>query len=219
MICIHNPPLNDTILWRYMDFTKFVSILENSALFFPRADKLEDPFEGTFPKMNIEERQTNLHPELEEAMSISGFSTFALFWKQLPRFTLISCWHENTQESEVMWKLYSSRQGGIAIKSTFNCFVDCFPRNEDIHIGLVNYIDYDKCKIPDNDSLSPFMYKRKSFEHEKEVRAIIQQVPIGNIAGAQDICDIGIYYEVDLNLLIQEIVIDPFAPKLVLHSC
>ena len=41
------PPPPDAVLWRYMDFTKFVSLLEKQALFFARADKLEDdPFEG-----------------------------------------------------------------------------------------------------------------------------------------------------------------------------
>ena len=33
-----NPPTDDAVLWRYMDFTKFASLLESSALFFVRAD-------------------------------------------------------------------------------------------------------------------------------------------------------------------------------------
>jgi hypothetical protein len=39
-------------IWRYMDFTKFVSMLENSALYFCRSDLLGDPFEGSFSKAN-----------------------------------------------------------------------------------------------------------------------------------------------------------------------
>jgi hypothetical protein len=40
-------PANENAkIWRYMDFTKFVSLLEKKALFFCRADKLGDPFEG-----------------------------------------------------------------------------------------------------------------------------------------------------------------------------
>ena len=35
-----NPPSDNATLWRYMDFTKFVSLLDKSALFFVRADKL-----------------------------------------------------------------------------------------------------------------------------------------------------------------------------------
>ena len=39
----HDPPPADAILWRYMDFTKFVALLEMKSLFFARADKLNDP--------------------------------------------------------------------------------------------------------------------------------------------------------------------------------
>jgi|GEM_PF-2370283 len=40
-------------------------------------------------------------------------------------------------------------------------------------IGIINYIDYDKepHSLRGN-TLLPFLYKRVSFEHEKEVRAI-----------------------------------------------
>ncbi len=33
-------------IWRYMDFTKFVDLLEEQALVFPRTDLFEDPYEG-----------------------------------------------------------------------------------------------------------------------------------------------------------------------------
>ena len=31
-----NPPPDDAVLWRYMDFTKFMSILAEKSLFFTR---------------------------------------------------------------------------------------------------------------------------------------------------------------------------------------
>ena len=49
---VFNPPESDAVLWKYMNFTKFVSLLEKQALFFARADKLGDPFEGSFSKAN-----------------------------------------------------------------------------------------------------------------------------------------------------------------------
>ena len=48
----HSPP-SEAVLWRYMDFTKFVSLLDRQALFFARSDKLGDPFEGSFPRGNL----------------------------------------------------------------------------------------------------------------------------------------------------------------------
>lgn len=35
-------------IWRYIDFTKFVSLIDSQELFFARADKFDDPFEGSF---------------------------------------------------------------------------------------------------------------------------------------------------------------------------
>lgn len=208
----HNPPPSDAILWRYMDFTKFVALLEMRALFFARADKLNDPFEGSFPQKNIEKRYANLHPEFEEAI-LSFPSLMSEFWTQLTRFTLVNCWHESNHESEAMWKLYASANGGLAIKTHFDSFVKSFITNENIHIGRIQYVDYDTDMIPENDPLSPYLHKRKSFEHEQEVRAIVQNVPTGQVAKLQDDYDVGIYYEVDLNLLIQEVVVDPFTPE------
>lgn len=43
----------DVNIWRYMDFTKFVSILDAGALWFTRADRFLDQFEGSSPKINI----------------------------------------------------------------------------------------------------------------------------------------------------------------------
>jgi hypothetical protein len=36
----------ETRLWRYMDFAKFVSLLETRSIHFARADVLGDSFEG-----------------------------------------------------------------------------------------------------------------------------------------------------------------------------
>ena len=208
----HNPPPPDAILWRYMDFTKFIALLEKGELFFARSDKLNDPFEGSFPKKNTKARYVNLHPEFKEAIS-SLPSLMSAFWMQLKRFTLVSCWHKSNYESEAMWKLYASTNGGLAIKTRFDSFVRSFITEEKIHIGQVQYVDYDNDLIPEDDPLSPYLHKRKSFEHEQEVRAIVQNVPTSRLTELQDDYDIGTYYEVDLNLLIQEVVVDPFTPE------
>ena len=48
-----NAALGDAVLWRFMSFTKFVSLLARNALFFARADKLGDPFEGSLTPLNV----------------------------------------------------------------------------------------------------------------------------------------------------------------------
>ena len=41
-------------IWRYMDFWKFASMLENAGLFFCRLDCLPDKFEGSMSKPDYE---------------------------------------------------------------------------------------------------------------------------------------------------------------------
>ena len=41
-----NPPPDDAVLWRYMDFTKFVSLLDRSALFFTKVWTIHSTNDG-----------------------------------------------------------------------------------------------------------------------------------------------------------------------------
>jgi len=49
-------PPRETVLVKYLDLTKFLSLLYKRSLFFCRLDKLEDQFEGTTAKRNYEWR-------------------------------------------------------------------------------------------------------------------------------------------------------------------
>ena len=44
------PENPDIKVWRYMDFTKLVSLYSRQALYFSRLDHLGDTFEGSLPK-------------------------------------------------------------------------------------------------------------------------------------------------------------------------
>ena len=204
-----NPPPDDAVLWRYMDFTKFVSLLDRRELFFARADKLGDPFEGSFSRVNEALRPTLYAGRLSPQV-LQGFADHM---RELRRFTLISCWHQSLHESAAMWRLYASETDGIAIKTDFGSFKQSLKSSEDIYIGKINYVDYKEYFIPENNLFAPFLHKRQDFKHEQEVRAIILKIlTSGKRADfSQDICDIGKYYEVDLSLLIQEVIVAPLA--------
>lgn len=42
-------PKDRDILWRYLSFEKFVSLLSTKSLYFATANQFEDPFEGHVP--------------------------------------------------------------------------------------------------------------------------------------------------------------------------
>jgi hypothetical protein len=50
-----NTPPDETTIWRYMDFTKFIALLEDNSLFFSRGDKFRDRFEGSVPRRVAQE--------------------------------------------------------------------------------------------------------------------------------------------------------------------
>ena len=54
----------------------------------------------------------------------------------------ISCWHANKHESQAMWKLYTSMNDSICIRSMYKRLWDCLPEKE-CYLGEVKYIDYD----------------------------------------------------------------------------
>ena len=209
-------------IWRYLDFTKFASLLDRRALFFARADRLPDPFEGSYSKANI-----RLRPELYK--DIPDFSKFhsqiETFSQNIRKFVIINSWCMNEYESAAMWKLYLKGEEGISIQSTFKRLAESFHTYEekDVYIGKVKYIDYETEWLPEGNFFYPFLHKRKSFEHERELRAIIWELPLkekmpGDDAAPIDwtmkIFDIGgAYIPVDLDMLIERIFISPTAKE------
>ena len=199
-------PPADAVLWRYMSFTKFVSLLTKNALFFARADKLGDPFEGSL---------SALRPEMYKGRSEGQQKLIGDFIRYLRRFTLVNCWHENRNESDAMWKLYSGIEDGIAIKTDFHSLSESLTCTQPIYLGRVTYINYEKTLVPEMETLAPFVHKRKSFEHEREVRAIAVETldyAVGwEVLDRPALYDVGTYYEVDTSVLIKEMVVPPLA--------
>ncbi len=108
---------------------------------------------------------------------------------------------------------------GIAIKTDFERFkLSLSSAKERMFIGTVQYIDFQKDLIPAVDALTPFVYKWKSYEHEKELRAIARMKDeTGKDVKpntAEDLHNLpkGIYIETDLDILIEKIYVAPTAP-------
>ena len=204
-----NSPPMDAVLWRYLDFTKFVSLMDKNALFFVRADKLGDPFEGSYSRMNIKVRPELYRDQIPE----HALRQMADFIRESRRFTLVNCWHWSTYESAAMWTMYSRVSDGVAIKTDFKSLSESFTGEDKVFIGTVNYVDYNTAFIPENNIMSPYLHKRKSFEPEKEVRALTQEIPSrdGRSDMSRDLYAVGKYQPVDLSVLISDVVVAPFA--------
>jgi hypothetical protein len=83
----------------------------------------------------------------------------------------VSCWHKSEYESEAMWRLYSAEC--IAIESTIGQLQSSFRDERSIIIENVRYMDFENDSIEKGYKHYGLFLKRKSFEYEKEVRAIV----------------------------------------------
>ncbi len=162
-----------------MDFTRLLDILYRQRIYFPRADLLGDPYEGSCPKINVDYRNTKfkelVKPDIFQNLNskdrIEAESKLNRTWR---KFFGISCWCMSEDESAALWHMYCGNSNGVAIQSTIGRLKKSLMEEQiDIHIGQVKYINYLKEKIPEENKMYPFVYKRASYAHEKELRAVV----------------------------------------------
>jgi hypothetical protein len=196
----HNPNITlpenpDTIVWKYLDLSKFLDLLLAKKLFMSRSDKFEDQYEGTFSEPTFEEikRLSENNPE------------FLDFYKTHREKVVVSSWHINEYESFAMWQIFTQNSEGLAIQSTIGRLQKALEAEKNFkqYIGQVNYIDYKKEYIPFDDMFFPFLFKRKSFQYEREVRII------GDLSDQEIKINDGLKIDVDINQLIEKIYIHP----------
>ena len=197
---INNPNIklpNDpnTVVWKYLDLSKFLDLLLSQKLFMSRSDKFEDQYEGTFSEPTFEEIKK---------LSIDN-PDFLNHYKIRREKVAISSWHINEYESFAMWQIFTQNSEGLAIQSTIGRLQrSLLPETDfDQYIGEVNYIDYKKELIPFDDSFFPFLFKRKSFQYEGEVRVIT------DIGVSDTQINEGLKISVNINELIEKIYIHP----------
>lgn len=185
----------NTIVWKYLDLSKFLDLLLSKKLFMSRSDKFEDQYEGTFSE-----------PTFEEIKKLSENNPkFLNYYKSHREKVVVSSWHINEYESFAMWQIFTQNSEGLAIQSTIGRLQKALEAEVQYKqfIGEVNYIDYKKEYIPFDDMFFPFMFKRKSFQYEREIRII------SDLSEREIKINDGLKINVDIDQLIEKIYIHP----------
>lgn len=167
-------------VWRYLNFAKFVWSLEAGALFLPYTSSFADVLEGG--------KRCARKSDDDGACA--------------PR-AAVSSWHASDHESEAMWRIYSPMQEALALRSTYERLRQGLP--DFVRIHLVQYAD---SPPPSDDPLLPYFFKRKAYEHEKELRAVTGNVPPGYGAVEEET---GWQLPIDVGLVIERVYVSPFA--------
>lgn len=227
-------PSSDITLVKYLDLTKFISLLQKESLFFCRLDKLEDKFEGTTADKNFDNRiiverkmrkamrtmssyenVEKTDPYNEESIMQSVRDQYE-FESILKSRSCINCWNIGDKESAALWKIYSDFGKGIMIRTTVTKLEFSLSKAiEDIRVSEISYIDYKNDLMKDYNSFYPIIHKDIAYSYENEVRLIHEIIrPIGwEYDWTKEEVEEGKYIKTEIDILIDEIIIAPFAPS------
>jgi hypothetical protein len=199
---------DSTRIWRYLDTTKFLDLLQNKTLHFTQLTQMNDPYEGALTTLNVHIAKEDLKRHLIEEQAINEITAIPGVTRKC---MFVNCWHINEYESAAMWHQYSG-SGGIAIQTTLGSLKKAMNGTVDVHIGLIKYIDYEKDVFPLTNLFYSVFHKRKSFEHEQEIRAVVSNFR-AMVAGEEASIPKGLKISVDIDQLIESIYISPASPR------
>ena len=179
---LYTVPERATRLWKFMDISKFLSLIQRNELYFRRADCFDDPYEGA---KGIKKNETIWDEAYKEYLKELVKSAKKFTGKEIPdeeaqeqslkllnqlkengkswrSKSFVCCWHANEFESEAMWNLYTNdSKQGIAIQTTYNNLYLALDKDPDIYTGYVNYIDFSK-------EVDPQLYKLFGIEETEQ---------------------------------------------------
>ena len=218
-----NTPAPEKKIWRYLSIDKFMSMLSSNNLHIPNVSLFNDRYEGMLSDKSKEEAQKVLlvnqnklikqdekfneeiqyiasQNEQYKSMLLKNHYSFHTLYRYFSwYFMFCSCWFQRDKESYLMWSQYGDNAypTSVAIQTTVgNLIKSLKPAQYDIHIGKVDYIDYENNHIKGYEKITtvdldtsdnvlklfyaPIMHKREEYRDEDEVRAIISFESICN---------------------------------------
>jgi len=193
-----------------MDLTKFMDMVQNKKLFFTRADRFEDKYEGSFTR--------SLKSRIEIAIADNSLTdSYDLLKTKLRERVFINCWHCSVDDNMAMWKIYGSPIHGVAITTTVKKLEDAlthhkFAHQSDTYIFNVKYVNHWHDPAIDIKPYSRiFSYKLKAYSYENEVRTVIDS--FHQTYQTEPLDSDGISIPIDFEKLVRSIVIAPDAPE------
>src|SRR4051794_31729380 len=118
----HHPlftrPPGESHIWRYIGLAPLIDMLDRESLYFARADRMVDPWEGWIPPLSEDAHMAEIGQsidrlrEMQQSLNTHGFLAGARqssreFRAKMRERTFLSCWYVSPYESAAMWDLYA----------------------------------------------------------------------------------------------------------------
>jgi len=193
-----------------MALYKFEDLLKREQLYFRRIDKFKDENEG---RKTIPSR--GLLPE--KASEFQKHQQLVEKWEQIDEDGLkhhfVCCWNENGSEDLNLWNEYGEQDEAIAILTDEDRLHKCV-KKVFVEFGRPDYTkDYAKDYNHNSNPNKRCFQKDLSYKPEKELRAhFFDNTPNSSIDYNH------FYIDVNLEILVKEIIISPYAPSSFVNS-
>lgn len=218
-------------IWRYYTSTQLISVFQNRGLYFNRADKFSDPFEGVphldaliehYINSSVQEKRKQrlidegiAVPEGEYNPPPPEEKVFRLF-NTIRQRSFLNCWHHNDSESITMWNSYVQSGDGVLVKSTYGKLKSALDVCDEYtcYMGVVGYLPWLETGVDEQLSseeqmnfYSNLMNKQQEYRSESEFRVVANLDPSTLENGKT-----GFFMPTKLNKMIDEVRISPDAP-------
>jgi hypothetical protein len=174
---------DDTKIWRYIDFSKFISLLETKKLYFSVIEKVKDKSEGLPTQADFKRLKSDCsYWETEGKEWADAYTDIQINVTKkrqlLKKLIYVNCWRVDKSESPRAWKEYLESGKGVAIQTTYGQFIESI--NECEQIVYVEKVDYcnDTELIPNDHYIRTFLHKKPSWDYENELRAVFSKTSI-----------------------------------------
>lgn len=207
-------PADDLVLWRYLDFPKFLDLLTTSTLKMPRASSMEDGYEGVLGEADVDARlrawKRRGEPSYLRQASWNMELKATFFWRDR---TYVSCWNSFPTENAGLWRIYGDDKG-LVIKTTWKRLKESLNASDCVETVFYGHVEYKNFATDAADSESytdQYFSKRIEFAHENEFRLVAHDSSREHNYNDDDPTELPKFATVacDLNILIDELIISP----------
>ncbi len=152
-------------IWRFVNRSKFEDLIRTGELYFCRADRFKDESEGLPPEDYV--HVLGLNPlDIRDRQQLNNeIGAIAQFREGF----YVNCWYLFAEETATMWKNYG--QEGVAICSRYGLLKSALASCP--YRALLGLVRYGSRHLTGWNIIRFITTKQERYKHEQEVRAIL----------------------------------------------